>query len=412
MDSKSDWKGRFDMNIVEITTHGKVGSVSRIIDSIINTNAKLKRNNVFKLFYGRDDKSFDNIHIKFESKIEVYIHAILARFFDADGKFSYFATKRLINYISEYDPQIVHLHCLHGYFLNYKLLFKYFYEKQIKVIWTFHDCWSFTGHCAYFTNENCMKWKKECFCCLNKKKYPKSILFDRSKSNYLNKKNVFTMLDENQMIIITPSEWLSNLVKESFLKKYSIRVIHNGINLNSFYFKENAYDELNIVYQLNNKKVILGVANVWDERKGLYDFFELSKMITSNYIIVLIGLTDKQINTLPKNILGLKKTQNISELVMWYSACYLFFNPTKEDNYPTVNLEAQACCASVFSYDIGGCSETLFGNSRIIKSVNELYEIIKKEKIEKNILSENERDNLNEESKFIDYLNLFDEVIK
>jgi glycosyltransferase involved in cell wall biosynthesis len=280
------------------------------------------------------------------------------------------------------NPDIIHLHNIHGYYLNYKVLFKYLKnEYSGKIYWTFHDCWPFTGHCPYFTAVNCNKWKTQCYKCPNKKKYPTSLVFDNSKNNYLEKKELFTGL--NNLTIITPSDWLNNLVKQSFLKDYEVITINNTIDTNIFKptKDENILNRYNIP---DNKKILLGVASVWEQRKGLEDFIKLSKKISNDYIIVLVGLTKKQIKKLKQyfNISGIERTENQIDLAKLYTVADYFLNLTYEDNYPTVNLEAMACGTKVISYDTGGCREQIKENNGIIVSVGDLdkvLEVIKKE---------------------------------
>ena len=186
------------------------------------------------------------------------------------------------------------------------------------------------------------------------------------------------------MILVTPSKWLKGEVEKSYLKSYQTKVINNGVDINVFKYTESDIKER---YGIKNKRVILGVASVWDKRKGLDTFIELSKQLDNEYQIVLIGLNKKQIKKLPSNIIGITRTENVEELVKWYSAAEVFFNPTLEDNYPTVNLEAIACGTPVITFNTGGSSECAYADeSRIIYSgsVNESIEKIKKEKKNKN----------------------------
>ena len=270
--------------------------------------------------------------------------------FGKTGFASKHATKKLLKFLDKINPDIVHLHNIHGYYLNIELLFNYLKEKQIRVIWTLHDCWSFTGQCAFFDYVGCDKWQTECKNCPMLSEYPKSFV-DSSKWNYQKKKELFTGLN---ITLVTPSKWLASLVKNSYLKVYDVKVINNGIDLNVFKPTPSNFREK---YCLKDKKMILGVAGVWDRRKGLNDFIELSKLLDDNYVIVLVGLNDKQLDLLPHNIIGIKRTENQQELAGLYTTADVFFNPTYEDNYPTVNLESLACGTPVITYDTGGSPE-------------------------------------------------------
>ena len=248
------------------------------------------------------------------------------------------------------------MHNIHGYYLNLKVLFKYLKnEYKGKIVWTLHDCWAFTGHCSYFTSIKCNKWQKKCFNCPRLNVYPKEY-FDTTKKEFELKKKLFTNL--NNLTLVTPSNWLKDLVKISFLKKYKVEVINNGIDLNIFKptYDETIYDKYNIP---RNKKIILGVANVWTKEKGLYDFIKLSEKLDDSFVIVLVGVDDKIQKILPNNILAIKRTDNQIDLAKIYTIADVFVNPTYEDNYPTTNLESIACGTFTVCYNTGGCKEQI-----------------------------------------------------
>ena len=321
--------------------------------------------------YGRGEAPKGFKTIKIGNKLDIYLHVLKARLFDASGFGSKQATKELIKKIDEFKPDIIHLHNIHGYYVNIEILFKYLKEHpEIKKIWTLHDCWAFTGHCPHFEYEKCEQWKNECKKCIRRNEYPKSLI-DRCNRNYWLKKSSFTNVDN--LMLVSPSNWLMNLIKDSFFKEYPIEVINNGVDTSIFKHTESNIKER---YGIKNKKVILGVASVWDKKKGLDTFIELSKQLDNEYQIVLIGLNKKQIKKLPTNIIGITRTENVQELVKWYSAADVFFNPTLEDNYPTTNLEAISCGTSVITFDTGGSPESAFANESMIvfsKSIKESY---------------------------------------
>lgn len=334
--------------------------------------------------YGRGEVPKGFHTIKIGNKLDFYLHVLKARLFDASGFGSKSATKEFIKKIDEFKPDIIHLHNIHGYYVNIEILFKYLKEHpEIKKIWTLHDCWAFTGHCAYYTYAKCNKWQTCCNgYCPNKKEYPKTI-FSKVESNFNRKRKIFCGVEN--MILITPSKWLKKEVEKSYLKLYQTEVIHNGVDINVFKYTESNIKER---YDIKNKKVILGVASVWDKRKGLDIFIELSKQLDNEYQIVLIGLNKKQIKNLPNNIIGITRTENVEELVKWYSAAEVFFNPTLEDNYPTVNLEAIACKTPVVTFNTGGSPESgyygkcILNNNKLIfkeiKNINTLNDLVKK----------------------------------
>ena len=306
-----------------------------------------------KIAYGRGNPPKEIPSIKIGSRASVFFHGLKARLFDKSGFGSAFATKKLIKEIEIFNPDIIHLHNIHGYYIDVKLLFNYLKQSKKKVIWTLHDCWSFTGHCCYFDYAKCDKWKTECSKCKSKNDYPKSLI-SKAKINFYLKKEIFNSLDKNQLILVTPSLWLKKLVNQSYLNQYQTIVINNGIDTSIFKYTDS---DIKKRFNLENKKIILGVASVWDRRKGLTDFIELSTKLNDEYKIVLIGLKKEQIKKLPANIIGINRTDNIRELVQWYSAANVFLNPTYEDNYPTVLLEAISCNLCVLTSPVGGCLE-------------------------------------------------------
>ena len=306
--------------------------------------------------WGRGRRAQNKYEICMSTKLDVIFHVAYTRIFDRTGFASWHATKQLLKKIDKINPDIIHLHNIHGYYINIKLLFKYIKEKKKNVVWTLHDCWPLTGHCAYFDMIGCDKWISCCHDCVQVKSYPSSLLIDNSKWNYNEKKELFSGCN---MILVSPSNWLKRLIELSFLKNYPVYVIPNGIDTSIFKFKKSNFKK---EYGIQDKFVILGVASEWTERKGLKDFIKLNDEInkqSDEFKIVLVGLTKEQKRRIPKYILGLERTNNVNELVEIYSAADLFFNPTYEDNFPTTNLEAIACETPVLTYDTGGCIETI-----------------------------------------------------
>ena len=281
------------------------------------------------------------------------LHLKLAEITGLNGCFSYFSTLNFLRKLNRFKPDIIHLHNLHNCYINLPLLFKYIKKHNIKTVWTLHDCWSFTGHCPHFDMIGCDKWKTGCYRCPQYKDYPKS-LFDNSKYMYSLKKKWFTGVEN--MTIVTPSEWLAGLVKKSYLKDYPVRVINNGIDLSVFKPTESDFRKK---YDCENKYIVLGVASPWGKRKGLDAFSELAKRLDDRYRIVLVGLAKEQKEGLPQNIIGLEHTANQTELAGIYTAADVFANPTREENYPTVNMEAIACGTPVVTFNTGGSPEII-----------------------------------------------------
>lgn len=329
-----------------------------------------------KIAYGREEvpKQYKKYAVKIGNKWDQRLHGFRTRILDEHGFGSKKVTKDFLKWADEYNPDMLWLHNIHGYYINIELLFDWIKKRpEMQVKWTLHDCWAFTGHCSHFMVAQCNQWENQCFRCVEKKSYPSSIMRDNCKNNYNRKKAAFTGV--NNMTIITPSQWLADLVKRSFLSGYQNEVCYNTIDTNVF---KPAPSDFRNNYGLQNKKIILGVASVWNERKGLYDFVELSKLLDDDYIIVLVGLDEKQAKQMPDKILCINRTNSSSELAEIYTAADVFVNPTYEDNYPTVNLEAIACGTPVVTYNTGGSGESAkkYGKVVMEKNVEALREAI------------------------------------
>ena len=321
-----------------------------------------------KIAYGREEvpEKYQKYAVRIGTDLDVKLHGLRARLFDGCGWGSRRATEKFINWVKEYDPDVIHLHNLHGYYINIEVLFEYLKGCGKKIIWTLHDCWAFTGHAAYCEVANCELWTTGCHDCPKRNDYPLSLI-DRSEKNWNKKKELLSGIQN--MTIVTPSYWLADLVRKSFLSEYDVETIHNGIDTNVF--KPTDCTAIRKKLRTGNKKVILGVAAIWDERKGLKDFIELSRLLDfTEYQIVLVGLSKKQIDELPKRIIGIEKTNSVDELVQLYSLAHVFVNPTYEDNYPTTNLEAIACGTPVITYDTGGSGESASVYGIVLKEKN------------------------------------------
>ena len=340
------------MKVLEINVDSGYGSTGRIASDIARELEDQGHEVV--IAYGRELVDTGVRTHRIGSKWDVHTHVLQTRLLDTSGFGSTQATQKFIRWIQEYDPDVIHLHNLHGYYLNVEVLFDYLRTCGKKIIWTLHDCWSFTGHCAFFSSAKCVKWEEKCQKCPQKRGYPTSLLRDHSLQNFARKKQAFTGIPN--MILVTPSQWLADLVKQSFLREYPVTVIHNGINTDVF---RPTPSKLREKYHLEGKRVILGVASVWNARKGLADFIALSELLGNREQIVLIGLTEQQCSDLPEKIIGIQRTNSVQELAEWYSVSDVFFNPTYEDNYPTTNLEAQACGTPCITYRTGGSVESV-----------------------------------------------------
>ncbi|MBE5818155.1 MAG: glycosyltransferase [Clostridiales bacterium] len=281
------------------------------------------------------------------------IHFWLGQAFGVQGELSVTATARFLKKVDEFSPDVIHLHNLHVSYINLPMLFNYIKKHNVKVVWTLHDCWAFTGHCPHFTVVKCDKWKTGCYSCPQFRKYPQSYV-DHSKRMYAMKKRIFTGV--NDLTIVTPSQWLGDLTKESFLGEYPVKVINNGIDLGIF---KPTQSDFRKKYGLENKKIVLGVAFEWCYSKGLDVFNKLADDLSDEYKVVLVGIKNENKKNLNSKILSISRTSSAIELAQIYSAADLFVNPTREDNFPTVNMESLACGTPVLTYNTGGCPEML-----------------------------------------------------
>ncbi len=359
------------MKVLQINSVCGFGSTGRIATDLYKVLEEQGHECV--IAYGRGTAPEGIKSIKIGTEFDNYFHVAKTRIFDKHGFGSTKVTKKFIEKVKEYNPDVIHLHNIHGYYINIEILFDYLKQSNKPIVWTLHDCWAFTGHCAYFDYVQCEKWRLGCNDCQQKKTYPSSKLLDNAKWNYKKKKEIFTSLDN--ITIITPSMWLANLVKDSFLGKYPVKVINNGIDLGIFKPAEGNFRDK---YDIKDKFVILGVASVWEERKGLKYLVRLAGKLDSSYKVVIVGVTEKQKSELPNNIIGITRTNNVQELVEIYSTADVFINPTLEDNFPTTNLEALACGTPVITFDTGGSGECIDEECGIVIEKGNIESVINK----------------------------------
>ena len=363
------------MRILQINATYKIGSTGKImsdLDDVINQNGHdgymlcayslVKKNNLYVM---------DSLPFPFNSKSNI----LRMRIFGLNGYAKRRVTRKAIEWIDRIKPDIIHLHNIHGDWINLPLLFEYLNNTDTRIVWTLHDCWPFTGRCSHFELCGCNKWKDKCYKCTNKRVYPITYFFDFSRKMHNDKKSWYG--DWNKMAIVTPSFWLAEYVKESFLKNNRVLTIHNGINTSLYH---NVKCSSSIIKGIN-KRIILGVASSWSFTKGFDDFIQLDKMINhEEYIIVLVGLNEKQMKLIPDSILGIKRTNNEKELVELYSSAFVFVNMTYQDNYPTTNMEALACGTPVITYNTGGSPESIGKNGFVVEQgqIEEVWNIVKK----------------------------------
>lgn len=314
--------------------------------------------------YGRYANPSKSHLIKVGGFYDQYLHGARSLLLDRHGLGSKDATWRLIQNIDYVQPDIIQLHNIHGYYLNYPELFDYLSNLDVPVIWTLHDAWPFTGHCAFFDSVHCDRWKSGCYDCPQKTSYPSSFLLDRSKRNYEQKRRCFSSL--RNLTLVPVSDWLNGLLGESFLKDIPRVCIHNGVDMDLFQSND-------MQASLRpGKKIVLGVNSVWETRKGLSDFIALRSMLDDQYVIVLVGVNRKQKKHLPEGVIGIERTDNIHDLAAYYSRADVFVNPTYEDNFPTTNLEALACGTPVITYQTGGSPEAIDTTCGVVVPVGDV----------------------------------------
>lgn len=394
--------------ILQINVTANSGSHGRIAEDI----GKLIIYNGWKSYiaYGRWAQPSKSHLIRIGNKWDILFHGIQTRLFDRHGLASKRATRKLIKRIKEINPDIIHLHNIHGYYLNFPILFAYLKEANIPVVWTLHDCWSMTGHCSHFTFAQCERWKSQCRDCPERRSYPSSLWMDRSSKNYKEKKVAFAKLPN--LTLVPVSDWLKDIVKSSFLKDKSLHRIYNGVDLNVF--KPSA------VKRHDAKVKLIGVASVWSERKGLKDFISLRKILPAEqYEMTVVGVNKKQLSGLPTDIKGIERTENVNQLAQLYSEADVFINPTYEETFGLTTIEGMACGTPGIVYNCTASPELVTPQTGriveqgdiegIVKAVNELMAL------DQEMLSKACRqravENFNKDERYQEYINIYEHIL-
>lgn len=311
--------------------------------------------------------------IQIGTKFDNYFHALIGEILGLHGLGSILSTFLFVRYLKKINPSVVHLHNIHGYYINYKILFKYLSKYKIPVVWTFHDCWSITGHCTHFVEANCEKWKSLCYNCPLLKTQYKSLLFDNSSYNYRLKKDVFT--STHSLTIAPVSRWVDSILKDSFLSNCYSEVIYLGIDLDIF----KPTDDVNILkkYNLEKGKYILAVSS-----KGLSDLKSLANMLPDGIKLMVVGLNNKEIDFLPSSIVGVGYIYEARTMVSLYTGALCFVNPTEAESFGLTSIEAQACGTPSIVYNVGGAPESVSSGtgyvvesgdvSGILEAINEI----------------------------------------
>jgi putative colanic acid biosynthesis glycosyltransferase len=350
------------MNVLQINTVYPNGSTGRIVAEIAAYTAAQPDSRAFvALGIGEPAREGNLTAVRIGSPPERKFHAVIRKMLDAEGYGSIHATRQLIRLCKENHVDVVHLHNLHGCYLNLKRWFRYLAKAGIPVVWTLHDCWPMTGHCAHFTYCGCKKWKTHCGRCPQQHSYPECIGIDGSRRNYRLKKQLFTGVPN--LTLIAPCRWTREIVRDSFLRNVPCRVIYNGVDTQRF---RPETSDLRLQFGLENKRVLLAAASDWTDRKGLPELIQLSEMLDEPYRLVILGLPEERIKALPFSVLGLKRIDSPDLLRQWYGAADCFVNPTLEDTMPLVNLEALACGTPLAVFNTGGCPEAVTESCGIV----------------------------------------------
>ena len=359
------------MRILQINSFCGVASTGRIANDI--HRLLLEQGHESLVAYARGTDKYCSDGYKFAGDFNFLFHVAYTFATDRHGFASILATRRLIRKIAAYKPDLVHLHVVHGYYVNIRLLFTYLKKINIPIVWTQHDCWAFTGHCGYFDYAQCDRWKTQCHHCPEKYRYPISLLLDNSRRNYQDKRKLFNGF--SNLVLVTPSQWLSGLIQQSYLKSYPVRVIPNGVNLAVFRPHES---DFRARYSCTDRFVILAVATVWGKRKGLPDLLDLAHRLKDDEVLVMVGLDSHQKKRLPSGVVGITRTHDIQELADIYAAADVFINPTLEDNFPTTNLEALASGTPVVTYRTGGSIESVDTTTGLIAEQGNVEDLLQK----------------------------------
>jgi glycosyltransferase involved in cell wall biosynthesis len=402
------------MKILQINSTVNSGSTGRIAEDIGRVLIKSGHESYIAAAY--TNRPSQSKVITIGNKFDRFFHGLKTRFFDLHGFGSRYATKKFVAEIQNINPDVIHLHNVHGYYLNIEVFFQFLAKTKTPVVWTHHDCWAFTGHCSFFDSVGCEKWKTGCFACPKKQYYPASWIVDNSKNNYLVKQRLFNLPDN--ITKVAPSAWLKDLIELSFLKK-PVKVINNGIDLDVFKPAESSAD-IRRKYGLGDKKIVLGVANIWDKRKGLADFVRLSELLSPEFQIFLVGVGHEHKKHLPRNIVSISRTEDIHALARLYSSADCFVNPTYQDNFPTTNLEALACGTPVVTYKTGGSPESVDENCGMIVDKGDIIGLKKAvenitlvEKLQlRNACRNKALKHYNKKDRFHDYQTLYESLLK
>ena len=400
------------LQINSVVNTGSTGRIAEQIGSFV-----INKGWESYIAYGRAAGNSTSNLIKIGDKWDHKLHGLQTSLFDRHGLASATATVKLVKKIQSINPDIIHLHNIHGYYLNYKILFDFLAQQNIPIVLTLHDCWTFTGHCTYFSDINCLKWQTHCAKCPKKKNYPGSLFLDNSYNNFEYKKEYFNKL--SNLTIVTVSHWLASMVKQSFLSNHPLQVIHNGVSLSDFYPTADTV-ELNAKYGVKNRKVLLAVATSWSKNKGWDDYIKLAELLPAEYVIVLVGLTKKQKKLLPPSIIGIERTENLQELARLYSHAQVLLNLSYQETFGMTTIEAAASGTPAIVYNATASPELVTNETGIIVEpgnipgvLSAIEEIASKDKQDyKQPCHQFILNKFNKEDRFKDYFELYGSLLR
>ena len=278
--------------------------------------------------------------------LEQKLHGFLSRLFGLQGYYSTWGTRKLISYIEALRPDAVHLHNLHGNYINLKLLLTYLADNDIPTVVTLHDCWFYTGKCCHYTVDNCFKWRSECHDCPRLHKDNPSWLLDRTRKMHRDKKTLFARLP--RLAVIGVSDWITQEARQSLLASATmVTRIYNWIDFDLF--QPVNTDSQRRKLGLDDKFLVLGVASSWSKDKGLDQFIALAGRLPQTMAMLLVGSLPPAVQ-LPANIIHIQETHDTRELIAYYSLADVFVNLSLEETFGKTAAEALACGTPVIAY--------------------------------------------------------------
>lgn len=397
------------MKLLQLNVTANWGSTGKIAEGI--GKAAMARGWDSTIAYGRYMNPSESSLIKVGKQLDVYAHYAKSRLSDGEGLGSKSATRKLISQIKELSPDIIHLHNIHDHWLNYSILFEYFASINTPIVWTFHDCWAFTGGCFHFVQNNCSEWKTKCTKCNYRK-----ALIDNTERNFSHKIESILSLG-HRLTIISVSKWLDSIVSDSNIRGLKHSTIYNGVDTNIF--KPQSAEYIDTKYSLEGKNFFLGVSNRWYEDKGLKDFIKLSFLLPSNYFIVLVGVTEDIIKTLPKKIIGIPRTDSVEELAAFYTRADAVLSLSSAETFGMTLAEGLSCGTPAIAYASTGMKEIITPETGFLITsgdISQLKAVVDAVASRKIIFSaENCRkravENFNQDIQFNKYIDLYEELL-